>query len=455
VTTLHEDLSEVHPARQRISMALALAITVPAIAVRFLDPDLPHAVGALIFGLAIVGSAFILSWAAEAAQLDISAGLAIAVLALIAVLPEYAVDFVFAWQGGTSFAEYGSSCPPLDGTGESPCSLALANMTGANRLLIGVGWTMVVFIAWYRIRGRSGREEARAWQGVKLDREHSIELAYLAVATIYSLTLPLKHSITPVDAAVLVTIFVLYTIRVSRAPAEEPHLVGPARYLGTFSPTARRTAIVVMFAFAAAVILLCAEAFAHALVETGQDLGISEFFLVQWLAPLASEAPELLVAGLYAWRLNTNAGLGTLVSSKVNQWTLLVGTLPIVFSIAAGGLHGLPIEAMQREELFLTAAQSFFAVAILANLSMSVREAWFLFGLFWAQFVLGAVVPESLQGVERIGVGIVYLVLGLWILLGDRARIPRLLHDGFRTSYADLTAEREPLAASGQVGERG
>jgi cation:H+ antiporter len=314
---------------------------------------------------------------------------------------------------------------------------------------------MVVFIAWYRIRGRSGREEARAWEGVKLDREHSIELAYLAVATIYSLTLPLKHSITPVDAAVLVTIFVLYTIRVSRAPAEEPHLVGPARYLGTFSPTARRTAIVVMFVFAAAVILLCAEAFAHALVETGQDLGISEFFLVQWLAPLASEAPELLVAGLYAWRLNTNAGLGTLVSSKVNQWTLLVGTLPIVFSIAAGGLHGLPIEAMQREELFLTAAQSFFAVAILANLSMSVREAWFLFGLFWAQFVLGAVVPESLQGVERIGVGIVYLVLGLWILLGDRARIPRLLHDGFRTSYADLTAEREPLAASGQVGERG
>jgi cation:H+ antiporter len=444
VTTLHDDLSDIHPVRQRLSIAMAVAITVPAIAVRFADPSLPHALGALIFGLAIVGSAFILSWAAEAAQLDISAGLAIAVLALIAVLPEYAVDFVFAWQGGTSFAEYGPSCPPLDGTGESPCSLALANMTGANRLLIGVGWTMVVFIAWYRIRSRSGRGAARSWTGVHLDREHSIELAFLAIATIYSLTLPLKHSITPIDALVLVTIFVLYTIRVSRAPSEEPHLVGPARYLGTFSTRGRRATIVAMFAFAATVILLCAEAFAHALVETGAELGISEFFLVQWLAPLASEAPELLVAGLYAWRLNTNAGLGTLVSSKVNQWTLLVGTLPIVFSIAAGGLHGLPIEAMQREELFLTAAQSFFAVAILANLSMSVREAWFLFGLFWAQFVLGAVVPESMQGVERIGVGLVYLAMGLWVLVRDRSRIPRLFRDGLRAPYAELQEATAP-----------
>jgi cation:H+ antiporter len=449
VTTLHDELVDVHPARQRLSIALAVGLTVPALAVRALDPSLPNAIGALIFGLAIVGSAFILSWAAEAAQLDISAGLAIAVLALIAVLPEYAVDFVFAWQGGNSFEQFGPSCPPIGGGTESPCSLALANMTGANRLLIGIGWTMVVFIAWYQIRRRSGRAAARSWEGVTLDREHSIELAFLAVATVYSLTLPLKHSITPIDALILVSIFVLYTIRVSRAPAEEPHLVGPARYLGTFSARGRRISIVVMFAFAAAVILFCAERFAHALVETGAELGISEFFLVQWLAPLASEAPELLVAGLYAWRLNTNAGLGTLVSSKVNQWTLLVGTLPIVFSIAAGGLHGLPIEAVQREELFLTAAQSFFAVAILANLSMSLREAWILFGLFWAQFIVGAVVPESLHGVERIAVGVVYLVLGLSLFLRDRARLPKLLRDGFRAPYAELTADEpsEPETA--------
>ena len=116
---------------------------------------------------------------------------------------------------------------------------------------------------------------------------------------------------------------------------------------------------------------------------------------MQWLAPLASEAPELLVAGLYAWRLNTNAGLGTLVSSKVNQWTLLVGTLPIVFAIAAGGLHGLPLDTVQREELFLTAAQSFFAVAVISSLSMSLREAGHrCSALFWFQFLLGGSCPR-------------------------------------------------------------
>jgi cation:H+ antiporter len=437
--SLGNELTEIRPSRQRLALGLAFAAAVPALIVRFASPELSHPVEAALFGLGIVGAAFILSWAAEVAQLDISAGLAIAVLALIAVLPEYAVDFVFAWQGGNAFEATGPAClPPSGGGTESPCGLALANMTGANRLLIGIGWSMVVFIAWYQIRRREGARSARRWEGIALARSHSVELAYLAVATIYSLTLPLKHSITPLDALVLITIFVLYTIRVSGAPSEDPHLVGPARYLGTFSPRRRRASFVAMFVFAAAVILVCAERFAEALVLSGKAAGIDEFVLVQWVAPLASEAPELLIAGLYAWRLNTNAGLGTLVSSKVNQWTLLVGTLPIVFSIASGGLHGLPIAAQQREELFLTAAQSFFALAILSNLSMSVREALLLFGLFWAQFLVGAMVPAPWHAAERVGVGAIYLMLGVWVFMRDRQRLPRLLRDGFRTSHDEL-----------------
>jgi cation:H+ antiporter len=191
---------------------------------------------------------------------------------------------------------------------------------------------------------------------------------------------------------------------------------------------------------AAAVILLCAERFAEALVGTGREFGVSEFLLVQWLAPLASEAPELLIAGMFAWRLNTSAGLSTLVSAKVNQWTLLVGTLPIVFALSSGTLHGLPIDAAQREELLLTAAQSVFAVAILANLSISVKEAWTLFTLFWAQFLIGAVVPSSAHGVERVIVAVIYLVLGAMVLIRDRRRLPALLRDGFRTPHDQLNA---------------
>jgi cation:H+ antiporter len=422
-------------------LVAAGAVTVPGVVLSRMHAELPDPLLALIFGLAIVGAAFLLSWAAEVAQLDISAGLAIALLAFIAVLPEYAVDLVFAIQGGEAYAEFGPVCQPAAeiGNRESPCALALANMTGANRLLIGLGWSMVVFIAWRRLRSRGQRME-----GVALDRSHAVELSFLSVATVYSLTLPLKSSITLIDAAVLVTIFIAYMVRISKAPAEEPHLVGPAECLGEL-PTPRRRAVVVgLFVVAALVILACAEEFAHALVETGDAIGISEFFLVQWLAPLASEAPELLVAGLYAYRLNTNAGLGTLVSSKVNQWTLLVGTLPIAFALASGSVHGLPIIARQREEVLLTAAQSFFAVAILVNLSMSLREAQVLFVLFWAQFITGAVVPAEWHGKELVLFSLAYLAMGLWVLAGSRREVPRLLHDGFRADYAELSTSPEP-----------
>jgi cation:H+ antiporter len=69
--------------------------------------------------MAVVGAAFMLSWAAELAALDISAALAISVLALVAVLPEYAVDFVFAWRGGNAVQANGA-CVEGD---QNPCEL--------------------------------------------------------------------------------------------------------------------------------------------------------------------------------------------------------------------------------------------------------------------------------------------------------------------------------------------
>ncbi len=200
----------------------------------------------------------------------------------------------------------------------------------------------------------------------------------------------------------------------------------------------------VLLAYAAGVIFLCAEPFAESLVHLGEQAGVDTFLLVQWVAPLASEAPELVVAALFAWRLNTSAGLGTLLSSKVNQWTLLVGSLPIVYAISAGHLTGLPLDSLQREELFLTAAQSVFAIAVLANRSMSVREAWMLFGLFIAQFVLGGVLPDGLREWERIGVGIAYLVLAAVFLVQQRAALKPLVRDGLVVPVDQLFHEEAP-----------
>jgi len=438
MTTTGQDIAtgERHEGRNVVSLLVAFLATAPGLVLRISGGHVSDPVYALLFGLAIVGSAFLLSWAAEVAQLDISAGLAIAVLAFIAVLPEYAVDLVFARKGGNAYEQFGHVCRSAADVAarvEAPCSLALANMTGSNRLLIGVGWSMVAFVAWWR-----WRKQGVAHGSVTLERSHSVELSFLAVATLFSLTLPMKRSITLVDAAVLITVFVVYTVRISRSPAEEPHLVGPAAMLGGLATARRRAVVIGLFVFSAAVILIVAEHFADALVATGETFHISEFLLVQWLAPLASEAPELLVAGLFAWRLNTNAGLGTLVSSKVNQWTLLVGTLPIAFALTSGTLHGLPIIAAQREELLLTAAQSVFAVAILVNLSMSNREAALLFVLFWSQFLIGAFVPAHLHGIERNVVAAAYLALGFAILVKDFAPARRLLHDGFLTPYDQL-----------------
>jgi len=413
----------------------AVALTMPAIVTRLSGAAPPEWLAAVVFGLGVVGAAFLLAWGAEALQLDISQGLALALLALIAVLPEYAVDFTFALKAGEDPDKY--------------APLALANMTGGNRLLIGIGWSLVVLLAAWRIT-RIAR--AQGYKGeldtdVTLDRPHAIEIAFLAVASVYSLTLPLKSTLSPVDSLLLVGLFVWYAVRISRAPAEEPHLVGPAELIGRLPTGKRRTVVALMLLGSAGVILISAEPFADALVTTGEQFGIDTFLLVQWVAPLASESPELLVAGLFAWRLNTNAGLGALVSSKVNQWTLLVGTLPLVFSISAGALSGLPIDALQREELFLTAAQSIFAVAVLTNRSISVREALALMGLFLTQFVLGGVLPDGLRAVERIGIGILYLVLAAIVMFQQRRYVRPLVRDGFRTSVTELVHEREQAPA--------
>jgi cation:H+ antiporter len=419
-----------------VAVLLAVSLTVPGVIVRLGGIDVPTWLAPILFGGAILGAAFLLAWAAELLQLDVSQGLALTVLALIAVLPEYAVDFSFAWKAGKNPQEF--------------APLALANMTGANRLLIGVGWSMVVLLAAWRMT-RIAR--ARGYEGpvdtdVVLDRPHAVEIAFVGIASIYSLTLPLKHTLTLVDSAVLVTIFVVFLFRVARAPATKPHLVGPARLIATLSPSTRPAVVGAMLAYSAIAIFACAEPFAESLVHAGTQAGVSTFLLVQWVAPLASEAPELLIAGMFAWRLNTGAGFGTLLSSKVNQWTLLVGSLPLVFAISAGSLHGLPLDSLQREELFLTAAQSVFAVAVVANRRVSVREALALFGLFISQFVLGGALPGGARELERIAVGVVYLVLAVGMLIRQRRALVPLARDGLLEPPESLFQETADPAAS-------
>lgn len=388
--------------RHWLPIAYASMLPLQWLILHFLGVHLEPHWEALSSGISIFGAAFLLSWGAELAQLDIPQALAIAFLALIAVLPEYAVDMYFAWQAGKDPAYV---------------SYATANMTGANRLLIGVGWATVVIAFWLK----SGLRE------IILLKQQRLEVLALVVATLYSFVIPLKATLSLVDSFFLILLFIAYMIMASRAHVVEPELEGPPEMIARFAPGIRRAFALGFFVYAGLTIFSAAEPFAESLLKSGRTLGIEEFVLVQWLAPLASESPEFIVAILFALRGNPQAGFGTLISSTVNQWTLLVGMLPICYSISAGYIGVMQLDARQVSEVLLTSAQSIFALVVIANFRFSLTEAGLLLGLFAVQLFFPS--PQF-----RFAYSIVYLVIALGIVILTRdtrlsvvAAIPRPL----------------------------
>ena len=373
----------------------ATLTTFPALYLRITGVQVSPVMESALFGLAILGAAFLLTWAAEVAQMDISQSLALAFLALIAVLPEYAVDLYFAWEAGQrpEYAHY-----------------AVANMTGGNRLLIGVGWSLVVFLFWI----------TKGKRGITIERSRGNDIFVLGLATLYAFSIPFKGSLSLVDTVVLLSLFVLYLWMASRSEQVEPELIGPPESIASLPVLWRRVTTVVLFLFSAFVILASAEPFAEGLLATGKRFAIDEFLLVQWLAPLASEAPEMIVAAIFVLHNRASMALGTLISSKVNQWTLLVGTLPLVYSISLGHLDALPLDSRQTEEVLLTAAQSAFAIAILLNFTLSRLEAGALLLLFGTQLVFS-------DPTVRLGYSGLYILLTVFILGKDRGRLKNLV----------------------------
>lgn len=353
--------------------------------------DFDPAVVSVISGFAIVGAAFILSWGAELSERDIPRSLALIALALISVLPEYAVDLHFAWEAGKDPAYK---------------AFAVANMTGANRVLIGVGWSLVAIVYYFRHKKKE----------IPLDQSQGLELSVLLLATIYSLVIPLKGTLSIVDVVIFFSMFLYYAGRAARGEKHDEALEGIAGYLDQrLGNGARRLAVLVMFAYAGYAIWLSAEPFAEGLVATGRSKGIDEFLLVQWLAPLASESPEAIIALLFAFKGKGSTGIGALISSKVNQWTLLVGAIPLVYAISVGALVPMELDHRQKEELLLTSAQSLFAAVIIADFQFALWEAILLLLLFLAQLMI----PD--ENIRYIFSG-AYLLASIFLLATSKLR---------------------------------
>ena len=395
---------------------VALAV-VPALFLRLTGSSAGALGDMALFGVAILAAGFLLSWGAEAAEKYVSTGFVLAIVALITVLPEYAVDFYYAYRAGHD---------PTSGY----VAYAAANMTGANRLLIGLAWPLLVGLHWWRSRQR----------GIALQDENAVEISFLALASLYAFVIVLKGSIGLIDFVALLVLYGFYLRRTLQLPKvdedEEDEEPGPGAIIASMSPGSRWTVMGLMAVTAMALIVLSAEPFAESLIQAGRSLGIDEFLLIQWLAPLASEAPEVVVAILFVLDGRARAGLTMVISDKINQWTLLVGMLPIAMSIGARSLSALPLDARQHEEFFLTAAQSLFALALLLPLRLSLWGALALVSLFVTQLALAffyQATPEREIAVLT-ALAWVYLALAVALLVRYIRRVPALARAAFGAS---------------------
>lgn len=377
-------------------IVLCLAIAAPAVVFRVTGFAPDPILDLFVFGAAVVASSFLLAWAAEAAQKDISGALAIAILALIAVLPEYAVDLFYAFRAGsdTAYEQY-----------------AAANMTGSNRLLLGFGWPLVVVVALI-IAGRAARaRNQKASSFLPLPSGSRLDIGFLALLAVVAFAIPVMGMIPIWFGLILIAVFATYLWRAGQVHDDgEEEFVGTAAHIAGMPTRARRIAVIAMFVVSAAIILSAAEPFAEALVDSGARLGIDSFFLVQWLAPLASEAPEFIVAVLFALRGMGAAAIGTLIASKINQWSLLVGSLPVAHFLGGGG-DNLPLDARQIEEFVLTASQTVMGVAIIVALRFHRWSAIALAAIFGVQFFVTDTTGRYALSIIQIAIAVVALVI--------------------------------------------
>jgi len=317
---------------------------------------------------AVIISALLISWAAEAAEFSISQGLAVAIVALLQVVPEFMVEAVIAWH--------------------RDIDLMMANVTGANRLLMGIGWPMIFFTTdiFSRVKNKKGISS------IQLFPENIVEVGALFIASLYFVIVILKQTLQIYDGIFLGVVFISYLYILRTLPEEEEEkkedLLSMPRYLVSIEEGKRGIFLVVLFLIGGATMWAVANPFLSSAKEVAAAAGISVFVFVQWVAPFLSEFPEGVSAFYWAKtvRLAPMAMLN-LVSSKVNQWTLLVTMIPVVYSLSMGKISTIPLDIRHREEILLSMMMTFYGCAALMKLRFTRGNAIALFTLWLAQFI--------------------------------------------------------------------
>lgn len=126
-------------------------------------------------------------------------------------------------------------------------------------------------------------------------------------------------------------------------------------------------------------------------------------------------------------------------------------TAPWVVIFGLGAYGALPFDAKQSAEIWITAAQSFFALSILVNFEIDVREALALLVLFCSQVALEFLVlrvlpvadPGALSYDLLIVYTAVYLILGLALFVRRRHALWALF--GRTRNRVREAAGRDPI----------
>ena len=333
----------------------------------------------------VLGSAMLIAWAAEAAQFLISQGLALAMLAWLQTLPEFAVEAVIAWQAGRHAAD-----PTISPAMKSHATaLMSANLTGSLRLLVGLGWPMIYATAAFFYR----KQSKKRLREIELEKEHSVEIVFLLVAIAYFAIVWFKGTLTWVDTIVLSVIYFVYLYFLKKIPPQGEEKIEDLDRIPRFILHQRRfvrsSLITGMFLGGGLILYFAAHPFLESLKALSVGLGISTFVFVQWVAPFLSEFPEKVSAFNWARRVTSAPmALMNMVSSNINQWTMLAAMLPIAYALALGHVGTIDFDPHQELEVLMTIGQSLLGALLLANMKFNWWEAALLFALWAIQFVL-------------------------------------------------------------------
>lgn len=376
------------------TLAVTAAWTAPGLLVRLSGGAVYYPLQLVAYGAAVVAAAFLLAWACEAAQVDIANGLVVAVVAFVAILPEYLVEVHFALLG---HAEY-----------------VTANLTGASRLLLGLAIAMPAVVALL-----PGRWRRLHLGPLELPAPHRVELAVLAVAAGWSTRAVVTGRLTLLDSAVLIGMYVVYLRRATTAGGESPEPLGVAAQLAALPRERRRRWARSLMAYAAFVILLTAVPFGEAVLGAGSILRISPYLLLQWIVPVATETPEIVVAFVLLTHGRGGQSIAVLLAGAVSQYTIALGTLPLAYAVGPG-TGPLPLAGRERVELLLTVGVALYAVAALLTLRLRRADSSIMLAAFAAQLLL----PTA---VTRLFFAVLFWAVALDILLSERRRLPALL----------------------------